>query len=151
MFAVLTSLAGSSTPIGTNPITIDSATIRQVEDKRTIKDIDNLMSTEQYVREYFKDIPIMIEVAKCESHFRQLNSDGDIKRGQKNPADVGVMQINEHYHLDESAKKDYNIYTLEGNTAYARKLYNEKGTDPWKSSRSCWNKNVSRELAFNVK
>jgi hypothetical protein len=64
------------------------------------------------------------------------------------------MQINEKYHLEKSEKDNYNIYTLEGNTAYARQLYEEEGTRPWNSSKACWGKSVansnqSKDIAIN--
>ena len=56
------------------------------------------------VSAYFKDPKhaILISIAKCESDFRQFDSKGNIHRGVKNSRDVGVMQINEIYHLDTS-------------------------------------------------
>jgi hypothetical protein len=110
-----------------------------------------MMGTEQYVRQYFSDVPIMIQIARCESTFRQLDADGSIHRGRVNKADVGVMQINEFYHLDTSVKQNYDIYTLEGNTAYARALYEREGTQPWSSSKPCWGKYENRDLAVNSK
>lgn len=95
-------------------------------------------TVEMAVREYFKDEPILIEIARCESTFKQFNEDGSIRRGKVNDADVGVMQINEYYHLETSKKKGYDIYTLEGNMAYARDLYNREGAQPWSSSSPCW-------------
>ncbi len=106
----------------------------------TKKEVENMMSTEKYVRQYFSDIPIMIQVARCESHFRQLDKDGNVHRGVVNDRDVGVMQINEYYHLDEAETLNYNLYTLDGNMAYARKLYEREGTEPWVSSKACWGK-----------
>lgn len=129
----------------------ESSVVRQYNND----DVATMMSTEQYVRQYFSDVPIMIQIAKCESHFRQLDTDGDIHRGIVNSADVGVMQINEFYHLDQSQKKNLNIYTVEGNTAYARDLYERQGTAPWNSSKACWGKyedsTTSKNLAVNSK
>jgi hypothetical protein len=102
-------------------------------------------TVEMAVREYFKDEPILIQIARCESTFAQFEKDGSVKRGRVNDADVGVMQINEYYHLDTSVDKGYNIYTLEGNMAYARDLYNRQGAQPWSSSSPCWSK--SAEIA----
>ncbi len=110
-----------------------------------------MMGTEEYVRKYFSDAPIMIKIAQCESHFRQLDKDGSVHRGVVNDADVGVMQINEYYHLDEAKKSNYNIYTLEGNTAYARKLYEKQGTAPWIYSKPCWGKYENTNIAVNIK
>ena len=116
------------------------------------KEVETMMSTEQYVRQYFADEPIMIQIARCESHFRQLDPNGDIHRGVVNNQDVGVMQINEYYHLAEAKKANYNIYTVEGNTAFARALYEKEGTAPWSSSEACWGKYVNNDtLAINVK
>jgi hypothetical protein len=95
-------------------------------------------TTEMAVREYFKDEPILIEIARCESTFKQFNADGSIKRGKVNDMDVGVMQINEFYHLETSKKKGFDIYTLEGNMAYARDLFEREGAQPWSSSSPCW-------------
>jgi hypothetical protein len=95
-------------------------------------------TTEMAVREYFKDEPILIEIARCESTFKQFNADGSIKRGKVNDMDVGVMQINEFYHLETAKKKGYDIYTLEGNMAYARDLFEREGAQPWSSSSPCW-------------
>jgi hypothetical protein len=125
----------------------ESRVVRQISHD----EVENMMGTEKYVRQYFSDIPIMIQIARCESHFRQLDSNGDIHRGIVNKADVGVMQINEFYHLDQSVKKDYDIYTLEGNTAYARDLYMREGTQPWASSKACWGKYENQNLAVNTK
>ena len=151
---VLSSTLGVNSPITAKEIpntesnVTESSVVRQIGNK----EIENIMSTEQYVRKYFSDVPIMIQVARCESQFRQLDSDGEIHRGVVNPADVGVMQINEHYHLDKSVEENYDIYTLEGNTAYARKLYEKQGTAPWKSSKPCWGKYQSSDtLAVNSK
>jgi hypothetical protein len=91
-------------------------------------------------KEYFKDSPIMAEVARCESTYRQFNPDGSVLRGRVNGADVGVMQVNEKYHLARSKQLGINIYTLEGNLTYGKFLYKEQGTRPWNASKPCWGK-----------
>ncbi len=93
---------------------------------------------EQYVRIYFSDIPELAEVARCESHFRHYDKEGNVLRGKENRRDVGVMQINEDYHLDTALEKEINLYTLEGNLEYARALYEKMGLEPWKYSKKCW-------------
>jgi hypothetical protein len=94
----------------------------------------------QYVVDYFADEPIMIAIASCESHDRQFDTDGNVYRGEVNHQDVGVMQVNEHYHLKESQDLGYDIYSLAGNTAFAQYLYQKEGTAPWDSSSACWDK-----------
>lgn len=94
--------------------------------------------TGDIVKEYFKDNPIMAKVSWCESRFRQTNKDGSVFRGIVNNDDVGVMQINTHYHLETAKKMGLDIMTLEGNLAYGKYLYEKEGTDPWISSSACW-------------
>ena len=154
---VISSITGATNQITVKDVPKVESTVTesQVVRKPSNQEIENIMSTEQFVRQYFSDIPIMIQVAKCESQFRQLDKDGDVHRGVENNEDVGVMQINEFYHLDKSLEKDYNIYTIEGNTAYARDLYQRQGTAPWSSSKACWgkyeSKTDSKALAINTK
>ncbi|MEI8249471.1 MAG: hypothetical protein WCG07_03180 [Candidatus Taylorbacteria bacterium] len=109
----------------------------------TSSSFTNSKNIESYVRKEFTNEPILVEVARCESTFRQYDSKGNIIRGKVNSADVGVMQINEKYHADEAAKLGYDIYTTEGNVAFAKYLYGKYGAQPWTSSSPCW----SQELA----
>lgn len=105
-------------------------------------------STKELVTEYFADTPILADVAKCESEFRQFDSNGNVLRGRVNASDVGVMQINEQYHGAAALRMGYDLYTLEGNMAYARYLYETQGTRPWNYSSKCWSK--FREVAVVV-
>jgi hypothetical protein len=57
-----------------------------------------LLNTELVVRSYFEDIPVMIQIARCESGFRHTLKDGSVLRGAVDPADTGVMQINKRFH-----------------------------------------------------
>ncbi len=145
MFMIVSAVTGASSPVTATvlPKVESSVTESVVVKQSSKKDVENMMGTEQYVRQYFADIPIMIQVARCESQFRQLDSDGEVHRGIVNSQDVGVMQINEHYHLDKSISENFDIYTIEGNTAYARGLYESQGTQPWSSSKPCWGKYVN--------
>jgi hypothetical protein len=95
-------------------------------------------AVESYIRAEYADTPILIAIAQCESNFRQFNPDGTVVRGKVNSHDVGVMQINETYWLDKSKSLGNDIYTVEGNAAYAKYLYAKQGTDPWNSSSKCW-------------
>jgi hypothetical protein len=108
--------------------------------------VKKVKSTKESVEEYFQDIPVLVDVAFCESRFRQTNPDGSVLRGEANRDDVGVMQINEKYHLETSEKLGLDIHSLEGNMAYGRYLYEKFGTDPWEYSSKCWKKH--REVAL---
>lgn len=100
--------------------------------------ISDPQNVKKFVTDYFSDIPLMAKIAGCESHNRQVNSSGNVQRGEKNHYDVGVMQINELYHGDEAKKLGYDLYSADGNVAFARHLYEEQGSKPWASSQACW-------------
>ena len=96
------------------------------------------VGTEAIVRSYFKDIPVMIEIARCESTFRHQLADGSILQGRVDPADTGVMQINKRYHLAAATAMELNLDDIYHNMAYARHLYEMQGTQPWSASMPCW-------------
>lgn len=100
--------------------------------------VDRPLTLEEYVRAYYKDTPILTEIARCESHFRHLGANGKILRGEVAVEDVGVMQINEFYHDDRAKALGWDLHTLDGNLAYAKWLYHREGTMPWFSSSKCW-------------
>ncbi|MFT5037333.1 MAG: hypothetical protein ACI9VM_000912 [Candidatus Azotimanducaceae bacterium] len=100
---------------------------------------------ERIVRTYFRDIPIMIQVARCESTFRHTLEDGSVLQGRVDPADTGVMQINKRYHEETAIRLGLNVDDIYDNMAYARHLYETQGTQPWSASAPCW----SRTLAYN--
>ncbi len=95
--------------------------------------------TEEIVRSYFRDIPVMIQIARCESTFRHTLPDGSILKGKVDSADTGVMQINKRYHEETAASMNLNLDDIYHNMAYARYLYETQGTQPWSASAPCWN------------
>lgn len=114
-------------------------------------DITNATSTadvKRITKEYFKDTPILAEIARCESTYRHFVGD-TVLRGKVNGADVGVMQINEKYHLARSQKLGIDIHTLKGNLEYGALLYKEQGSQPWSASRPCWGASEAT-LAVNL-
>lgn len=86
---------------------------------------------EAQVREYFADIPVMIDIAKCESNFRQFTDSGSVLRG--GGEFVGIFQIYESVHAKAATALGFDLATVEGNMSYARHLYEQSGTTPWKS------------------
>lgn len=96
---------------------------------------------ESRVRAYFTDAPIMIPIAECESEFRQFGVSGALLGGAGG-AMIGVFQVHSDVHADFALSKGMDIYTLDGNLAYARYLYEREGTRPWLSSFPCWNKEI---------
>ncbi len=97
-------------------------------------------SVEKYLREQYADTPILVEIARCESTFSQFDKNGKVIRGRVNSKDVGVMQINEKYHLETAQNLGHDLHTIEGNVAYAKYLYEKQGAQPWKASAVCWSK-----------
>ncbi len=140
---LLTGITGNPGAVQPPKMTDTTVLVERTKEEST-NEIDK--SVEAHVRDYFSDIPIMVEVARCESHFRQVGSNGKIIRGIENPNDVGVMQINEDYHLEQAKKLGMDVYTLDGNLEYARYLYEKQGARPWLASSPCWAK--TKELAM---
>ena len=101
--------------------------------------------TEAVVRSYFADIPIMIDVARCESTFTHTLADGSVLRGRVDNRDTGVMQINTYYHGDTADRMGLNLEDLYDNMTYARDLYERQGVQPWSASQPCW----GNKLAYN--
>ena len=96
------------------------------------------ITLEAYVREYFIETPILAEISKCESRFRQVGKDGKVLRGEVNKSDVGLMQVNEYYHEQKATDLGFDLTTVDGNLAYAKYLYDKEGTKPWNASAKCW-------------
>jgi hypothetical protein len=121
-----------------------SKEVNQVAVSETVPTKSNIMdpkAMEQYLKTQFKDTPILVDIARCESSFRQYDSDGKVLRGKANRDDVGVMQINEKYNGESAKKLGYDIYTTDGNIAFAKHLYETQGADPWVYSSKCWAQN----------
>ena len=95
-------------------------------------------ASETTVRDYFSDIPVMIEIARCESNFRQFTENGDVVRGGSGGGMVGMFQFFESIHTPAAANLGYDILTLDGNMAYAKYLYRTEGTTPWDNAKDCW-------------
>lgn len=119
----------------------NETTVTEVRTFSTSKEI------ESYLHEQYFDTPILIEIARCESEFRQFDKNGKLVRGRVNPDDVGVMQINEFYHSDTAKKMGINLKTVEGNVAYGKYLYSKYGSSPWSASEPCWSKAKVADLA----
>ena len=95
---------------------------------------------EAYIRTYFADIPIMIDIAGCESTWVHTKENGEVLRGYVDPRDIGAMQVNTYYHLATSKQMGLDIFDFRDNLKYARFLYERNGTRDWLASRKCWSK-----------
>ncbi len=140
IIAGLSLLASGTIKVETEITATATSAPSQIERSYKDPEVGSGKTVREVVENYFSDIPLMDDIAWCESRMRQTNSDGTIFRGLVNPNDVGVMQINTMYHLEDSKKMGLDIFTLEGNLKYARYLFEKQGAAPWKSSSPCWAK-----------
>ena len=139
---LLSSMYGAGS-IPSDQANIQGSVVNSTEDKALVTVTTDRKSLEKYLREHFADTPILVEIARCESTFTHYDKEGDVIRGKVDNADVGVMQINERYHLETSEKLGYDIHTVEGNVAYAKYLYEKFGSKPWNASAPCWSKTLA--------
>ncbi len=102
--------------------------------------VSSSSSYEGYIRSYFKDTPVLIAIARCESMYRQYDETGSVLQGKIISADTGALQINKYYHGKTAKALGLNLDTIDGNLAYAKWLYSREGTAPWRSSYACWYK-----------
>jgi len=86
------------------------------------------------------------EISKCESGMRQFKQDGELLRGIVNSKDVGLFQVNEFYHLEDSRKMGLDIHTAKGNIDYSMHLYSKYGDSPWIASKPCWSHTDSSSI-----
>lgn len=110
-------------------------------DSSTLTLSQNPETMAAYVREYYKDDPILAEIARCESHMRQFDKNGEVLKNPKSSA-IGVMQIMSSLHLETADELGFDLTTTSGNLAYAQYLYDKQGTKPWNASKACWGKQV---------
>lgn len=94
---------------------------------------------------------ILLDIAWCESRdnqnkvgynyrFREITLEDGSTTTEKYlwSKDIGRFQINDYYHAEEARRLGFDIYTEEGNTLYAIRLYNTNGTRDWNPSKPCW-------------
>lgn len=88
--------------------------------------------------------PALVKVCTCESSQgtgkpQQFNiKTGKVLHGVQNNLDIGMCQINAYYHEADAKKLGMDIYTKDGNIAFANHLYATQGLAPWVWSKSCW-------------
>ena len=136
---LLSSMYGASIPVS-NVADVQAYTSNESANEPISTVTTSRKAIEKYLREHYSDTPILVEIARCESTFTHYDKEGTLIRGKVNNADVGVMQINEKYHLDTAKKLGFDIHTVEGNVNYAKYLYKKFGASPWSASSPCWGK-----------
>lgn len=129
---LVTSLYGGGTSVAVAQDVINS------DNTQAKSSVEKPLTLEKYVREYFKETPILAEIARCESTFRQVGKDGKVLRGEANKSDLGLLQVNEYYHGEKALDLGFDLSTVNGNLAYGKYLYDKEGTKPWSASEKCW-------------
>jgi len=153
---VLSAFYGTTPAIAANAPAISTTTDAYVVSINTTDPIMTAYqeSVQKKAIAYFKDEPILVAIAGCESSYRQVNDSGYLVRGKIDHDDIGVMQINEHYNGTEAAALGDDIKSLDGNMAFAKYLYEQEGTKPWASSKACWSQAIkpvpSSDVALNA-
>jgi hypothetical protein len=95
----------------------------------------------------YSEPAVLQRIADCESgngsagSGKQFNKFGAVvlNANTNKTVDIGKFQINS-IHEGEAQKLGFDLFTEEGNTGYARYLYENKGTGDWASSSNCWHK-----------
>jgi hypothetical protein len=95
------------------------------------------------VMEAFPDDTLMWAIASCESDYMQYRPKGDDSVVVRNPKSsaVGIFQIMESLHFEDAHLQGMDIFTPEGNIAYAKVLREKNGYRDWEAdevSRRCW-------------
>ncbi len=90
--------------------------------------------------------PIMDRIADCESGNGKPGSASQTRNGQvliaintNGTYDQGKFQINSIWNK-KAAELGFNLATEEGNTGFAKWMYQNKGTGDWASSQKCWSR-----------
>lgn len=93
--------------------------------------VEPLTVEEKIVKELGSEF---ITIAKCESGMKQFKEDGTVLISPS--SDVGLFQINQ-VHWDTAKKMEIDIYTVDGNIAYAKFLKEQNGYGDWYMSKHC--------------
>ena len=82
--------------------------------------------------------PVMQRIAQCESRGQHFTKEGKVLRGHRHPQDTGLFQINAVVWAKKAEALGYDIRTPEGNTQMACYIFENYGSEPWRSSAKCW-------------
>lgn len=96
-------------------------------------------------RDAFSGYHTLKVICSCESGLTHFDKNGDVLKGTINRFDIGICQINELYHQEKVDELGLDIYTEEGNIAYAKHLYDTQGDAPWIWSKPCWEKKLANK------
>lgn len=85
--------------------------------------------------------PVLERIAKCESGGSQTeNGQIQINVNKNGSVDIGKFQINLTTWGKTATKMGYDLTKESDNEAFARWIYENKGTQDWSASQHCWYK-----------
>lgn len=131
-FVYASTVTSSTTATTAGATTASSSTAATTTTVATTTLAVSRVESEKAVRAYFADIPAMIEIARCESNFRQFTDAGNVFRDASGDM-VGIFQFYEISHKASALARGLDLETLDGNMKYARSLYEAQGVRPWQS------------------
>ncbi len=146
---VFSSIYGAPTAVLADTISTSSSVVPLTRIEEATTTLPTRKELEAKAKAYFKDEPILVDIARCESHFRQFDADGNVLLGKVNKGDLGIMQINKYYHAERAESMGLDLETVEGNMAYAKYLYEKQGVQPWMSSSPCWKDTAIKTVPVN--
>lgn len=85
--------------------------------------------------------PVLERIAKCESptgHFK--NGQVALYGNKDTSVDIGKYMINSRIWSAKATSMGLNLMVEKDNETFAKYLYQNYGTEPWKWSKGCWNK-----------
>lgn len=100
-----------------------------------------VFAEKEVVVEVESDAPVMSRIAKCESGGKHISPSGQVvvNVNSNGSYDTGLYQINSIWNK-KATELGYDLYKESDNKAFAMYLYKTHGSEPWYSSKSCWNK-----------
>lgn len=86
--------------------------------------------------------PVMDRIAMCESQASHTDKNGQVQlnANTNGSVDIGIYQINNKAWGKKATELHYNLMVEQDNRAMAQYIYETHGTEPWYSSKKCWNK-----------
>src|SRR3990167_10407712 len=111
--------------------------IKKVEAAEASKEELDVNSLESKILEVLP--PVFVKIAKCEG-WPHWDESGKVIKGKINPLDTGLFQINLKYNGAKAKELGHDVFSLEGNLAMTKYLYEKNGLSDWRHSKSCWKK-----------
>ena len=99
-----------------------------------------VFAEKEVIREITPESPVLSRIAHCESGNKHYKDGQVIFNANKNgTVDIGRFQINSVWNK-KATELGLNLTDPVDNEKMAQYIYQNFGTEPWYSSKACWNK-----------